>query len=86
MHMKLYRIYTENKNLEAVLEIANFALEGYTVLQGTGYWKGKPEPCLVIEWVGSDPFRITGVAAAIKTRNQQETVLLTCQDIQESFV
>jgi len=47
--MKLYRIYTENKNLKGIKLILNRAFESYTLLEGVGVWKGTEEKSLIIE-------------------------------------
>jgi len=85
--MKLYRIYTENKNLEGIKMILNRAFESYTLLEGIGVWKGTEEKSLIIEVLSATPpayFKI--VAEDIKELNKQEAALLTVQETELKLV
>jgi len=85
--MKLYRIYTENKNLEGIKMILNRAFESYTLLEGIGVWKGTEENSLIIEVLSAIPpayFKI--VAEDIKELNKQEAALLTVQETELKLV
>jgi len=75
---KLYRIFTEHKNSDKIVEIVNKYFEGYTLLNGIGYWQGVPEQSLVIEIIGTekDAARVELVAYEIKKANVQEAVLI----------
>ena len=86
--MKLYRIYTEHKNLDSVVHQANQRFEGFTVLSGVGYWKGKAEPALIIEVVAPEEDRelVVDLALSIKRTNAQEAVLLTTQSLAVDFL
>lgn len=84
--MKIYRIYTEHLNKNKIIAICNQALStgGYTIYETTGYWKGQEEISLVIEHISCLPFapeRMKDIAQQIKDVNNQQTVLLTCQDM-----
>ncbi len=89
--MKLYRIYTENKNKAEIIDILK-VLDGFTILEATGYWLGSQpyflvEASLVIERLGYDDKElINRIAEEIKSLNQQESVIVTCQDVEAEFV
>lgn len=76
----LYRIFTEDgkQYRENVKQIVNRHFDGYTLLSGRGYWKGKGERSLVIEVVcGKDKENaINSIANEIKVANLQEAVLI----------
>ena len=85
--MKLYRIYTENKNLEGIKKILNRAFESYTLLEGVGVWKGTEEKSLIIEVlsrINKGYFEI--VADDIKTLNNQQAVLVTVSEIESKLI
>lgn len=72
----LYRICTENTNYDEILKIIYGYFDGFTVLTGTGYWKGGKEHCLIIEITTDNVNAIEKVAYAIKKANKQESVLI----------
>ena len=75
----LYRIYTENKNREQVVELVAKRFDGFTVFEAEGYWKGQQERSLIIEIVPNikyPEYKIEGLALDIRTLNQQESVLI----------
>lgn len=86
--MKLYRIYTENKNYDEVMEIASKSFKGFTVMKAEGYWRGIPEHGLVIEILAdeSEADNVTVVAYNIKKFNAQESVLVTESTIEHKFI
>ena len=79
--MLLNRIYTENKNLDAILKITSTYFEGFTLIRSEGYWKGSWESSLILEIVTEskpeEQKKIDRLAAAIKAYNKQESVLVT---------
>lgn len=83
--MVLYRIFTEsNKRMDSEThEAVQRKFNGYTAYHGTGYWKGQPEPCLIVEIAaqGVHASDVLDVARDIRARNGQETVLVTRQNI-----
>ena len=96
----LYRITTENKNYKAVLDICKFQLDGYTVTYSTGYWRGKEEPSMVIEYDDQEvwgvnydgwlPRSVKMVVNLIRNLNEQESVMVqvfntTCWMIKEEL-
>ena len=74
----MYRIFTENKNLDAIEKIISARFEGFTILKADGYWRLVKEGSLVIEI--TDPFttreEINELAEKIKEANTQEAVLV----------
>ena len=83
--MILWRIYTERKNVEDIIEYAQhlFPTNGLTFLNGVGLWQGSQEESLVIEYIGisDDETRITNLATSIRVYNKQESVLVTSQEL-----
>lgn len=82
---KLYRIYTEDKNEQLIIELCNEYFDAYTLYYTVGYWKGKRELSLVIEIITEDMpqkyGKVQGLANEIKILNNQEAVLITEQEI-----
>ena len=88
----IYRIYTENKNKDALLKaIDRYGYPpGYTLFEGEGRYqlndKSYSEPSLVFEYIGNsekaDDFRVRNLAAFIKRYNNQQEVWIV--KIQES--
>ncbi len=87
MKTKLYHIYTENKNCKRVEHILSSFLGGYTLLTSKGIYQGRMEESLIIEIVSDknlEYFRT--IAQTIRFNNNQESVLVTCQDVDAEFV
>jgi hypothetical protein len=85
--MKLYRIYTENKNLDGIKDIINRNFKEYTLFYGVGVWQGIEEKSLVIEIVGESlEIAVEVTAGAIKIFNNQQAVLVTVQEIESKLV
>ena len=88
--MKLYRIYTENLQRIKIEAEANKLLESYTILTGTGYWRGANEDILVIECIAGEStmeyIKIKQLARTIKALNKQDAVLVTSQDVDSWMV
>lgn len=73
----LYRILTENKNKPETLALVSTYFDGFTVIEATGYWKGCPEPSLIIEIDNpTDDSNILKLAVKIADQNGQEAVLI----------
>jgi hypothetical protein len=74
----LYRIFTENKNLETVEKIVSRHFTGFTILKADGYWKLIKEGSLIIEVTDPKIKReaVNKLAAEIKEANTQEAVLV----------
>ena len=77
--MNTYRLYTENKNANEVIEHVAHTFESFTYFTGIGYWKIQREDALVIEFVGAelelDP-KVDALAEWIKAHNKQQAVLI----------
>ena len=72
----MYRILTEDKNRETIHEILKAHVKGYTITEGTGSWQGVEEKCLAIDLIGYTLFTAKAIAHEIKSRNEQESVLV----------
>lgn len=92
--MLKYIIYTENKNIAKIEAILNdsFIIEGYTIINTQGYYKGLKEEALKIEILikPCNKFNYTDILKTICKRikrvNKQETVLLTIEKIKAQFI
>lgn len=74
--MKLYKIYTENKNRSELVECTCQYFENFTILAATGYWFGKSEHGIVIEIVADAESEIYNLAWDIRKLLKQDTVLV----------
>jgi hypothetical protein len=74
--MRLYRVFTENKNQPAVERIASKLFEGFTLYNAIGFWKGAKEKSLLLEVVTDKPERVDLLAGRIKRHNNQEVVMV----------
>lgn len=76
----LFRIFTENVNKDGIADITSKQFDGFTMLEGVGYWKGERENSLVVEIVAPDTRdsheRVNTIAREIKQANKQQAVLL----------
>lgn len=76
----LYRLFTENKNHDIITKLANKYYEGYTLMQVSGYWQGKPEKSLLLEVVAKQSEleidKFEHLAKQIKKENKQDAVLI----------
>ena len=77
---KLYRIYTEDKDRQGIIELASTHFKGFTVCPAYGYWEGIPESSIIIEIQvdGTDIERnqVYKLAQDIKVQNKQQAVLV----------
>jgi hypothetical protein len=72
----MYRIVTEEKNVEGIkAALAAFDLD-FTLFRGVGSWRGKEEPSLAVELDRIPRETAEKVAHAIKSMNDQDAVLL----------
>jgi len=82
--MKLYRVCTENKNYNDVLDYLDQHFpDGYTVLHANGAWQGNREKSLVIEIVRKEQnsIIIEHLAYWLRKHNDQQAVLVQVLDI-----
>lgn len=92
--MKRIRIYTEDKNREAIYRIVSDCFDSFTVFNCTGFWKGQIELSMCVEIlvdarkcaVTGIPALIKAMCARIKDENEQESVLYTIDTTQAFFV
>jgi hypothetical protein len=79
----IIRLYTEDKNREAIKEIVGQAFDGYSVIPCVGVWKGTEENGLIIEIIADESWAVATaqrIGEEIKQANQQEAVLISVQD------
>lgn len=72
----LYRVLTENKNKRDILALASGYFQGFTVLEGRGFWQGQQEKSLILEVETNDERSVKRLANDIKIFNSQEAVLV----------
>lgn len=85
------RLYTENKELPDMCQLASLYFLSYTVFGGGGVWNGKHEPSItfeVIENTSKDFMRsrLKALAEDIKSFNKQSAVLFTIEEIEGELV
>ena len=75
--MKLLTILaTEDVNKEAILDLLDANLEGYTIASTCGIWHGVREHSLFIYIVDAEPETIEGIIERIKDINDQESIMV----------
>jgi len=76
--MKTFRIYTENKNKDAINKIVSKSFNAFTTYDAIGFWKSTQERSLIIEVIteSKNANKIKHVAQEIKKENKQEAVLI----------
>jgi len=90
--MKLYRLYTEDKNRRSIEDAANALFHAYTLSTAVGVWRGVEEGSLCLEVFAQANelqtawYKMTVLAAQIKKFNEQECVLLVELDARGEFV
>lgn len=72
----MFRIVTEDKNVEGIkAALLGFDLD-FTLFRGIGSWRGKEEPSLAVELDRISREMAEDLAYRIKIMNEQEAVLL----------
>jgi len=86
--MRLYRIYTENKNREDLEHIVGTVFESFSILEAKGFWKGSAESSLIIEILDDANRKLDVEFCAIQIRdwNAQEAVLVTSQIVDTTLI
>jgi len=74
--MKLYSIYTENRNKPRLIKLINRFFDGFTILEAIGFWQGNAENSLIITIATKDKKGIFYLCEKIKEMNQQDCVML----------
>ncbi|KKK51353.1 hypothetical protein LCGC14_3115790 [marine sediment metagenome] len=84
----LYRIITENKNYDHIVEIVKVYFTGFTIIKAQGYWKNTAEHSLIIEIVTDKANRnqIDHIAYNIKKRNEQQAVLVQSIPVESKLI
>ena len=78
----LYRILTEDKNLLSIRTIVSGKFESFTMIQASGFYKGKKEDTLIIEidTLGLHEkeaySKVEEITTQISVLNNQEAVLV----------
>jgi len=76
MRGQIYRIYTEEKNKKAIVQLLAEQFESFTLQPTLGYYRRKPEKSIVIEIVGAKAAQIRRLAKRIRKMNGQKSVLI----------
>lgn len=86
--MILYRILTEDKNRSDIIDYIHQYFDGFTTLNGVGYWRGRAESCLIIEIITDYKHHddVLRIAEYIQRHNAQESVAITVQNIEVKTV
>lgn len=84
----VYRLYTENTGRKEIAELVSKYFVGFTMLDATGYYKGKAEKSIVVELMASDrqSHVVRFLAKVIAQRNNHECVLVTDSQVTGSYV
>jgi hypothetical protein len=72
----IHRIYTEDKRRATILRVISKQFESFTMQPTTGYYRGKPEKSIVLEFVGAKESQVKWLAAHIREINRQASVLV----------
>lgn len=89
----LYRIITENKieTVDVIREAMAFhKIDGYTLIETRGYWKGTAENSMILE-IDADrgietSYKIGNIAKMIKLNLDQESVLVQSIESESLFI
>ena len=76
MRGQIYRIYTEEKNKKAIVQLLAKQFESFTLQPTLGYYRRKPEKSIVIEIVGGQAAQIRRLVERIRKMNGQKSVLI----------
>jgi len=72
----IHRIYTEDKRRVTILREISKQFENFTLQPTTGYYRGKAEKSIVLEFVGAEESQVKWLAARIREINRQASVLV----------
>lgn len=78
--MKRYDIHTENKNEPWIKNLLSIGFDGFLIVKGAGFWKGREEKALDIVIYTDNAVLIGAMAEAIKHHNKQDAVLVVETD------
>lgn len=75
--MKLFKLYTENKNYDEVVKLARMYFpDGFTITKAEGFYDDKHEHSLVIDVVTDRDHHVYDLAWDVMKMNDQKTVLV----------
>jgi hypothetical protein len=72
----IHRIYTEDKRRATIVRVISKQFENFTLQPTTGYYRGKPEKSILLEFVGAKESQVKWLAARIQEINRQASVLV----------
>jgi hypothetical protein len=72
----IHRIYTEDKRRATIVRVISKQFDDFTLQPTTGYYRGKPEKSIVLEFVGARESQVKWLAARIREINRQASVLV----------
>jgi hypothetical protein len=72
----IHRIYTEDKRRATMVRAISKQFDNFTLQPTTGYYRGKPEKSVVLEFVGAKESQVKWLAARIREINRQASVLV----------
>jgi hypothetical protein len=72
----IHRIYTEDKRRATIVRVISKQFDSFTLQPTTGYYRGKPEKSIVLEFVGAKESQVKWLAARIREINRQASVLV----------
>jgi hypothetical protein len=72
----IHRVYTEDKRRATIVRVISKQFESFTLQPTTGYYRGKPEKSIVLEFVGAKESQVKWLAALIRKINRQASVLV----------
>jgi len=83
--MKVYKLYTERKNLKWICGMISEYFDGFTVYKTLGYWRGKPEKSVCIEIITDQmlaEYWLEVIRKKIEGYNWQDEVLITKSEVE----
>ena len=84
--MRIYRVYTQRKNLKWLCEIISEVWGGFTVYKTIGFWQGKREKSVCIEVMTNEGHAenwfTDGLRFKIMGYNKQDYVLITKSEVE----
>lgn len=72
----IHRVYTEDKRRATIVRVISKQFESFTLQSTTGYYRGKREKSIVLEFAGAKESEVKWLAARIREINRQASVLV----------
>jgi len=72
----IHRVYTEDKRRATIVRVISKQFESFTLQPTTGYYRGKRERSIVLEFVGAKDSEVKWLAARLREINRQASVLV----------